>query len=141
MTHKVKRFLVTLAAVTMGFGVVLFIGAEIKGAQTVEVQEPIPHRDVMVQEPIPHKDEVFATLRTYTPPVNIYLPTMMFLVAKDIDSKGIMRCKNMAYRTVDSFSRRVNSNLVRADKKLDALARIVYNECIDVTIDAYKEGL
>lgn len=50
---------------------------------------------------------------TYTPPQNIYLPEMMFLVVKDTDSLGITRCKNMAYRTVDSFSRRANSNLVR----------------------------
>lgn len=78
---------------------------------------------------------------TYTPPQNIYLPEMMFLVVKDTDSLGITRCKNMAYRTVDSFSRRENSNLVRADKKLNTLARIIYNECIDVTIDAHRKGL
>lgn len=78
---------------------------------------------------------------TYTPPQNIYLPEMMFLVVKDTNSLGITRCKNMAYRIVDSFSRQVNSNLVRADKKLNTLARITYNECINVTIDTHKKGL
>ncbi len=78
---------------------------------------------------------------TYTPPRNIYLPEMLFLVVKDTDSVAISRCKNMAYRTVDTFSRRVNSNLVRADKKLSTLARIAYNECIDVSLATYRDGI
>lgn len=79
--------------------------------------------------------------QTYTPPQNIYLPEMPFLIVRDIDKPAISRCKNMAYRTVDSFSRHVNSNLVRADKKLYTLARIVYGECIDVTLVTYREGI
>jgi len=78
---------------------------------------------------------------TYVPPENIYLPEMMFLVVKDTDKPGIARCKNMAYRTVDTFSRRVNSNLVRADKKLHTLASIIYDECVDVVLITYTDGI
>ena len=87
-------------------------------------------------------EDVPESLRqTYVPPQNIYLPKMMFLVVKDTDKPAISRCKNMTFRTVDSFSRQVNSNLVRADKKLYSLARIVYNECIDVVLVTYEEGI
>ena len=78
---------------------------------------------------------------TYTAPRNIYLPTMMFLVVKDTDKPAIARCKNSAFRIVDSFSRQVHSNLVRADKKLITLARIAYSECIDIAIITHEEGL
>lgn len=88
-------------------------------------------------------EDVSESLRptTYTPPTNIYLPEMMFLVVKDTDSLVIARCKNMTYRTVDAFSRRENSNLVRADKKLKTLAYIIKQECIDVSIDTHRKGL
>ena len=78
---------------------------------------------------------------TYTLPRNIYLPEMLFLVVKDTDSLSSSRCKNMAFRTVDTFSRQVNSNLVRSDKKLYTLARIAYSECIDITLATHRDGL
>lgn len=75
---------------------------------------------------------------TYTPPENIYLPDLMFLVVKDTDDPAIALCKNSAYRTVDEFSRAVNSGFVRKDKKLYTLARITYGECIDVSLAAMR---
>jgi len=78
---------------------------------------------------------------TYAPPRNIYLPEMLFLVVKDTDSLARSRCKNMAFRTVDGFSRQVNSNLVRADKKLATLARIALSECIDITLATHRDGI
>jgi hypothetical protein len=78
---------------------------------------------------------------TYAPPENIYLPEMMFLVVKDTDKPAISRCKNMSYRTVDAFSRQAHSVLVRKDKKLYTLARIVYSECIDVSLATYEDGI
>jgi len=78
---------------------------------------------------------------TYTPPVNIYLPEMMFLVVDDTDSIPVKRCKNMAYRTVDKFSRQINSNLVRADKKLYYLAGIIKDQCMDVMIAQLKDEI
>ncbi len=76
--------------------------------------------------------------RTYTPPPNIYLPDLMFLRIDAGDSLGVEQCKNMTYRTVDDFSRQVNSNLVRADKKLRTLARITYDACLELQIAMIK---
>ena len=98
---------------------------------------------VSVSVQVGELSEVPENLRptTYTPPRNTYLPEMMFLVVKDNDRAVIARCKNMAYRTVDLFSRRENSNLVRADRKLRTLANIVYGECIDVALITHRKGL
>lgn len=93
---------------------------------------------VEVQEPIPHRDEVPDSLRTYTPPPNIYLPDLLFLRIDAGDGLGVTQCKNMTFRTVDDFSRRINSNLVRADKKLYTLARITYNACLELQIAMFK---
>lgn len=100
------------------------------------------NESIEIQDQETKLEDVPESLRqTYSPSRNIYLPEMMFLVVRDTDAPGISRCKNMAYRTVDSFSRRVNSNLVRADKKLKTLADIVYGECINVVLVTHREGI
>lgn len=134
MTDRRKRFLLTLAAVTAGFVAILFLSDH---GRIVWAEDTNPKPAVEQTEPV--IPESLQSI-TYTAPHNIYLPEMMFLVVKDTDSKEITRCKNMAYRTVDSFSRQENSNLVRADKKLRTLARIAYGECINVVIDIYRQG-
>ncbi len=78
---------------------------------------------------------------TYTPPVNTYLPVMMFLVVKDTDKPVFTRCKNMTYRVIDTYSRRENDDLVREDRRLKTLARLIYNECIDVALLTHLEGI
>lgn len=78
---------------------------------------------------------------TYTPPVNTYLPVMMFLVVKDTDKPVFTRCKNMTYRVVDTYSRRENDDLDREDRKLKTLARLIYSECIDVALLTHLEGI
>lgn len=78
---------------------------------------------------------------TYTPPVNTYLPEMMFLVVKDTDKPVFTRCKNMAFRVIDTYSRRENDDLVREDRRLKTLARLIYSECIDVALLTHLEGI
>lgn len=133
MKRIIKRFVLTVISLIAMFVGVSFVYAELTNSK------PENLADVQKSKMSAISEDIRPT--TYTPPVNIYLPEMMFLVIKDTDSLTATRCKNMAYRTVDSFSRRVNGNLVRADKKLYTLAQITYNECIDVVLITYREGI
>lgn len=141
MKRIIKRFVLTVISLIAMFVGVSFVYAELTNSKPENLADVLHWRGADVQESKVSAISEDTRSTTYIPPVNIYLPKMMFLVVKDIDGKSSARCKNMAYRTVDSFSRRVNSNLVRADEKLYTLARIVYDECIDITLDTFREGL
>ncbi len=125
MNHKLPLIL----AITMAVAIVSLYLSD----TYFEPAEPVEVRQGTM-------DEVPESLRqiTYTPPPNIYLPDLMFLRIDAGDSLAVEQCKNMTYRSVDDFSRQVNSNLVRADKKLRTLARITYDACLELQIAMIK---